>query len=92
MLSVTIPAEFEQFVQGQLACGAYHSTEEMLSDALKLLRQRDLELLRQEVQVGIDELDRGEGILIEDERALKDFFDGIEEEGRKELQAERERN
>jgi antitoxin ParD1/3/4 len=92
MLSVTIPAEFEQFVKGQVASGAYDSTEDMLSDALKLLRQRDLESLRREVQVGIDELDRGEGIAIADEQALKVFFDGIEDEGRKELEAERDRN
>jgi hypothetical protein len=37
------------------------------------------------LQTGIDELDRGEAIAIEDEAGLKAFFDEIEAEGQREI-------
>ena len=89
MITATIPAEFEPFIEHQLATGRYHSAQEVVSDALRLLSQQGLEILRKEIQVGIDELDRGEGIAIEDEEALKRFLDDIENEGHKEIEAER---
>jgi len=91
MITATIPAEFEPFIEQQLATGRYHSAQELVSAALHLLREQGLETLRKEIQVGIDELDRGEGIVIEDEEALERFFDDIENEGRKEIEAERAR-
>jgi antitoxin ParD1/3/4 len=89
MITATIPAEFEPFIEHQVAMGRYRSAQEVVSDALRLLRKQGMDTLRQEIQVGIDELDRGEEIVIDDEKALKRFFDGIETEGRKEIEAER---
>ena len=89
MITATIPAEFEPFIQYQLATGRYQSAQEVVSGALRLLRDHELETLRKEIQVGIDELDRGEGIAIDDEQALKRFFDDIEKEARVEIDAER---
>jgi antitoxin ParD1/3/4 len=91
MLTAEIPAEFESFVQSQVATGHYRSAQDLLSDALRLLRNKKLHALRKDLQVGLDELDRGEEIVIEDERALKQFFDDLEAEARAEIEAERSR-
>ena len=88
-MTMNIPVEFEQFVEDQVALGNYPSAQEVIFDALGLLREQKLDALRSAIQVGIDQLDRGEGIDIEDEDALREFFDGIEAEGRQEIAAER---
>ena len=89
MITTTIPAEFEPFIEHQLATGRYKSPQEVVSDALRLLCEQGLETLQKEIQVGIDQLDRGEEIIIESEEALQRFFDDIEKEGEKEIEAER---
>jgi antitoxin ParD1/3/4 len=91
MITATIPAEFEPFIEHQVATGRYQSPQEVVSDALRMLREQRLDTLRKQIQVGIDQLDRGEEIVIEDEDALKRFFDQIKNEGEQELEAEREK-
>jgi hypothetical protein len=54
-----------------------------------LLRSQKLQALRKEIQLGIDELDRGEEIVIDDDQALKRFFDDLETEARAEIDMER---
>ena len=85
-----IPPEFEQFVQQQVASGEYHSQEEVLTAGLQVLREmkrRQAEFQRA-VQVGVDQLDRGEGIAIEAEE-LRAFFDDIQARGRQRYEASR---
>jgi putative addiction module CopG family antidote len=45
-MTLTIPLEFEEFIEQQLAQGKYHSAEEVLSDGLRILQ----ELKRREVE------------------------------------------
>ncbi len=78
----TIPPDLQQFVDHQLASGHYGSAEELICAGLKLLHQ-----LRGEIQAGLDELDRGEGIEIEDEQSLRAFFEDIKSRGRERLGA-----
>jgi antitoxin ParD1/3/4 len=59
-MSTTITPELEQIVQSLVATGDYRNEKEILTEALELLRRRDE--LRAEIQIGIDELDRGERI------------------------------
>ncbi|HUG90098.1 MAG TPA: type II toxin-antitoxin system ParD family antitoxin, partial [Planctomycetaceae bacterium] len=53
-------------VQEQVETGAYEAPGEVVREALELLQERQeirrlrLERLRQEIQAGIDQLDRGE--------------------------------
>jgi antitoxin ParD1/3/4 len=89
MITAAIPAEFESFVQHQLATGAYESAQQVVGDALRLLRDQKLETLRKEIQEGLDSLNRGEGIPIDTDEELDMFFDGIEKEALAELEAER---
>jgi len=62
--SHTIPAEFEPAIREAIASGRYRSEEDILTAALRIWREREerLDALRAELQIGIDQLDRGEAI------------------------------
>ena len=80
MHSFTSP-ELSQLVNEELAAGGYASEEDVLLAGVKALRQlRAHERLRAEVQEGIAELDRGEGIVLDGDEALGRFFDEIDAE------------
>lgn len=67
-MQVVLTQELAELVQEQVASGRYQTGAEVVRDALQLLKERSeararkLEALRREVQIGIDQLDRGEGI------------------------------
>jgi putative addiction module CopG family antidote len=62
-----LPPDLKDFVKRQLDEGAYGSEDEVVVNALYLLRDRTLSRderlaqLRAAVKLGLDELDRGEG-------------------------------
>jgi len=87
-MTETLPADLQQFVREELAAGRYASPAEVIGEGLRLLRDRErrLQELRAEIQVGIDELERGEGIVIRDERELAAFFEDIKVRGRERLE------
>ena len=57
-MAIEITPELASTVQSIYAGGQYASEGEVLATALQLLQQRDQ--LRRDLQMGIDELDRGE--------------------------------
>jgi antitoxin ParD1/3/4 len=65
---LTITPEHEQLIQNHLNTGRYSNAEEVLAIALLLLTRLDteyqswIEETRQQLAIGIAELDRGEGI------------------------------
>ena len=63
-MSAGISNELEQFIDQAVACGKYRSRDEVIADGLRLLRERERrrDSLVAELQAGVDELDRGEGI------------------------------
>lgn len=67
-MNVSLTAELERFVHTKVASGMYLSASEVVREALRLLAERDrakelrVEELRREIQIGLDQLDRGEGI------------------------------
>jgi antitoxin ParD1/3/4 len=82
-MSPAIPVEFVPFVSRELASGKYGSEAEVVSAALRLLEQRErkLDALRAAIQVGVDQLERGEFVEIADDAALHAFFDDIQTRG-----------
>lgn len=72
-----IPAEFDAVVKDAIASGRYRSEEEIITDALRLWHEREQKLkkLRQEVQLGIDQLERGEWT--EGEEAIRQIKERI---------------
>jgi antitoxin ParD1/3/4 len=67
MLSLTLPPDLREFVDSQINDGTFGSENEVLVNALYLLRERTLSRdqrlaqLRAAVKIGLEELDRGEG-------------------------------
>ncbi len=89
-MTVEIPSDFQQFVHSVIDAGSYKNETEVVGEALRLLqeRQRRIEELRREIQPALDQLDRGEGIELDD-AGLDAFFEDIKARGRAELEAER---
>ena len=82
-MSYPFPPELQQRLHEGLAAGNYQSEDEMLLEAMLLLRERDAYLKRfqERLKTRIERLDRGEGIQLEDDDALRDFFDDIQARG-----------
>jgi putative addiction module CopG family antidote len=90
-MSYAFPAELQQLVQNELASGNYASEDEVLLQAMRALREREAEIQRwrAEIQGRIDSLDRGEGIELEDQQALRAFAEEVKAEGRRAYEADR---
>jgi antitoxin ParD1/3/4 len=86
-MSSPLPPDLETFVQHEVASGNYPSPEEVISDGLRLLRERKLFELRQDVDAGLSQIERGEGIELKDDEALCEFFEDVKRRGRERLQA-----
>jgi antitoxin ParD1/3/4 len=76
----TIPEELKSFVETEIASGKYRSTEEVIATVLRLLKDRVLRLnaLRADLQIGLDQLEKGQGTVVADEAAHDAFFEDIE--------------
>ena len=67
-MNVSLTQELEKFIARKVEGGLYKSASEVVREALRLLRERDqagegqLAELHREIQIGLDQLDRGEGI------------------------------
>jgi len=59
-MTLEITPEIEAMVRDLSLSGSYDGEEEILREALALLSTRDR--LRKEIQIGLAELDRGEGV------------------------------
>lgn len=61
-MDITLKPEFEQFIQTQLATGRYTTLDDLVSDALALLVQREqrLDELRQKIAVGTEQIRSGQ--------------------------------
>jgi antitoxin ParD1/3/4 len=62
-MNVSLTPELEHLVNEKVASGLYQTASEVVREALRLMKGRDdLARLRADVQVGFDEVARGEGI------------------------------
>jgi putative addiction module CopG family antidote len=77
------PPNLQQFVHDVINTGNYKSEADVVSQALRLLqqRQRKIEELRRDIQPALDELDCGEGIELKNEEELRLFFEDIKKRG-----------
>ena len=84
-MNVSLTPELEEMVTQKVQSGLYNSASEVVREGLRLVREQDqirqikLEELRRELQVGFDELRRGEGVEYASPRQL---IDEIKAEGR----------
>jgi antitoxin ParD1/3/4 len=89
-MNVSLTPELEQYVNGKVQSGLYHSASEVIREGLRLLREKDevhqkkLQALRRDIQVGIDQAERDQH-----SRFNEQTLEEIRTEGRKRLAAER---
>ena len=90
-MTEVLPPDLQQFVKQELANGAYQSEEELMVDAVRLLRDSHLawKELQADVQSRLERLDRGDAIQIQDDDGLRTFLQGIEAEVKEELASEK---
>jgi antitoxin ParD1/3/4 len=66
-MNVSLTPELEKFIEGLVTGGRYRSASEVVRAAIRLLQDREserstkLEALRKGIDVGVQELDRGDG-------------------------------
>ena len=90
-MTVEIPPELARFVHDEISKGSFKSEADVVGEALRLLRQHKLYELRSAIDVGLEQLERGEGIEIEDEQSLRGFFEDIKRRGRERLDSKQGR-
>ncbi len=67
-MNVSLTPELERWVSEKVDAGRYRSASEVVRAGLRLLLQKEeehaarIEALRRDIGVGLDELDRGEGV------------------------------
>ncbi len=92
-MEVALTPELEEFLDEEVSSGRYPSPGEVIRDALRLLQrysrlaEQDLNALRRELQVGIDELDRGQYVEYDDD-TLPQLVEDIRTRGLERLRAE----
>ncbi len=85
-MAITLSTEVENRIATKVQSGLYANADDVLREALHLLdardqsRQNELADLRQDIAIGVSQLDRGEYHLFDDKTLEK-----IKEEGRKRL-------
>ena len=67
-MNISLTPQLEKLVSDKVASGRYHSVSEVVSEALRLLQERDeirearLNELRNKIAQGLDSLDRGDWV------------------------------
>jgi antitoxin ParD1/3/4 len=89
-MNISLTPELEQYVNGRVQSGLYHSASEVIREGLRLLKEKDevhqrkLEELRREIQIGVDQADRRQVSTF-----TKATLTEIRAKGRKRLSADR---
>jgi antitoxin ParD1/3/4 len=89
-MNISLTPELKKMISDKVASGRYHSASEVVREALRLLEQHDevyqarLEQLRKELDIGIEQLDRGERVPF-----TATTVKGIKSRGRRRLAAQR---
>jgi antitoxin ParD1/3/4 len=80
MVAPTLPPELDQFVTDQIATGRYRSAEDLMVDAVRVLRQLDAQqqAFHDDVRKGMDQVARGEYTEYDD-ASLAELFAGLKE-------------
>jgi len=71
--NISLTDEQDAFVEKVVKSGEYQNASEAVRDALRVLQQR---ALRQQIKAGVDALDSGDFVDIDD-AALDDYLDGL---------------
>lgn len=85
-MHVSLTPELESRVKAKVESGLYNNASEVIREALRFMDTHEdwiheikLARLREQLKVGVDQLDHGEGIAIESKAALNTLFDSIKD-------------
>ncbi len=76
-LTLNVPQDLQQFVGQQLLLGNYESVDDIIVDALTLLRDKRQSELFAQVDIGRQQIERGECVQLETENEVREFFADI---------------
>ncbi|MDR7121327.1 type II toxin-antitoxin system ParD family antitoxin [Rheinheimera soli] len=83
-MHISLTPELESRIKAKVESGLYNNASEVIREALRFMdthedwiHQVKLALLRDQLKVGTDQLDRGEDIAIESKAMLDSLFDDI---------------
>jgi len=83
-MHISLTPELESRVKAKVESGFYNNASEVIREALRFMETHEdwiheikLTQLREQLKVGVDQLDREEGIAIESRSALDTLFDNI---------------
>ncbi len=90
MSSTPLPSDIALFIEQEVASGRYRSEDELVVDAVRVLRELKSrhQRLCEDIQEGIRELEAGRGIELNGDADLRVFLDEIKKDGRRRLAAE----
>lgn len=85
-MHVSLTPELESRIKAKVESGLYNNASEVIREALRFMDTHEdwihevkLASLREQVKVGVDQLERGQGIVIDSKAALDALFDGIKD-------------
>ncbi len=83
-MHISLTAELESRIKSKVESGLYNNASEVIREALRFMdihedwiQELKLARLREQLQVGVNQLERGEGITIQSKEALNDLFQDI---------------
>ncbi|ONF43278.1 addiction module antidote protein [Marinobacter lutaoensis] len=84
-MHVSLTPELEARVKAKVETGLYNNASEVIREALRFMETHEdwiheikLARLREQLQAGLDQLDRGEGVAIRSKGALDALFQDIQ--------------
>jgi len=95
--NIKLTPHLDQIIEAGIASGRYNNANEVVCEALRLLEQRELgeqaklELLRETVQEGLDDLENGKCTTLHSAEELRQFLREVGNEASAEYAAERSR-
>lgn len=85
-MHISLTPELEARVKAKVESGLYNNASEVIREALRFMDTHEdwiyevkLARLREQLKIGIDQLDHGEGIVVESKAELDTLFDGIKD-------------
>ena len=84
-MHISLTAELESRIKAKVESGLYNNASEVIREALRFMDTHEdwihavkLARLREQLTVGVDQIDRGKGIAIESKAALNALFNDIQ--------------
>ncbi len=83
-MHISLTPELESRVKSKVESGRYNNASEVIREALRFMDTHEewiheikLAHLREQLEIGVDQLDRGQGITIKSKKDLDRLFDAV---------------